>query len=207
VKPLGFCERCGYFEGICRCKRGKILIDGEKRERVSKFLSGLLRHYPERFNVELDEYGWANIRDVLKVLRERYGIDRNILELIVRFDPKGRFEIKNEKIRAKYGHSVRVKFNWSEEGEIPPKLYHGTHPKNIDSILKEGLRPMKRLEVHLSESFEDAVEVGKRYHPNPVVLVIDTKSLLNHGFKIRKKGKVYTTDYVPPECIVDVVKT
>lgn len=183
------------------------MIDGEKREKVSKFLSGLLRHYPERFGIEVDEYGWANLRDVLKVLRDRYGVNRKALDLIVKFDPKGRFEIKDEKIRARYGHSIPVRTDWSESGEIPKVLYHGTSPKNLQSILKEGLKPMKRLEVHLSESFEDAIEVGKRHHPNPVVLIIDVESLLKSGFKVRKKGKVYTVDYVPPEFIIEVIDT
>ncbi len=202
MKPLGFCERCGYFEGICKCGRGKILIDGEKRKRISKFLSGLLRHYPEKFKVKIDEYGWANVKDVLRILR----VDREILELIVRFDPKGRFEMRDDKIRARYGHSIQIKFDWSDKGKIPQKLYHGTSPNNLESILKEGLKPMKRLEVHLSDNLEDAIEVGKRYHSNPVILVIDAKSLINAGFKVRKKGRVYTVDYVPPNFIIEVIK-
>ncbi|ADB57428.1 RNA 2'-phosphotransferase [Archaeoglobus profundus] len=201
MKPLGVCKNCGDFEGMCKCGKGKILIDGEKRERISKFLSGLLRHYPHSFGLKVDEFGWVDLKEVLKILKERYGVGRKVVELIVKFDPKGRFEIKDGKIRARYGHSIDVKVDWSEAEEIPEKLYHGTSPKNLESILKEGLKPMRRKEVHLSATIEDAIEVGRRHHPQPVVLEIYTECLIKHGLSVRKKGSVYTTDYVPPQCL------
>ncbi len=201
MKPLGFCEKCGEFEGNCKCGRGRIVIDGRKRELVSKFLSGLLRHFPHSFGLSVDEEGWAKLEDVERVVKERHGVGRREIELIVRFDPKGRFEIKNGRIRARYGHSIKVRVDWSEGSDIPDVLYHGTHPKNVESILKEGLKPMRRREVHLSETVEDAIEVGRRHHPIPAVLAIDAKRMIEEGFRIRKKGKVYTTDYVPPEYI------
>jgi len=33
----------------------------------------------------------------------------------------------------------------------------------------------------------------------PAIFEINAKSLIKSGFKVRKKGKVYTTDFVPPE--------
>ena len=60
---------------------------------------------------------------------------------------------------------------------------------------------MKRREVHLSETVEDAIEVGKRYSEKPVILTINAKNMINDGYEIRKKGKVYTTDFVPPKYI------
>lgn len=133
-------------------------------------------------------------KDVLKILGKR-GVDRKTLELIVKFDPKGRFEIEDERIRAKYGHSIDVFTDWSEGGRAE-KLYHGTSPINLESILKEGLKPMKRREVHLTERFEEAILVGRRHHPDSVILEVDTECLKK---KVRKKGSVYTTDFVPPE--------
>jgi putative RNA 2'-phosphotransferase len=205
MKPLGICKNCGEFEGSCRCGKGKIILDGKRREQISKFLSGLLRHFPHSFGIKIDPEGWANIEDVERVLADRYGAGRREIELIVKFDPKGRFEIRNGKIRARYGHSINVNVNWSERGEIPPVLYHGTHPSNVDSILKLGLLPMKRKEVHLSSTIEEAMEVGRRYHPKPAVLAIDAIGLMKSGIEVRKKGKVYTTDYVPPKFIRRII--
>lgn len=201
---IGYCERCGFFEGMCECGNGKILLDGKTRIRVSKFLSGLLRHYPEKFGIKLDKNGFADLKEVLDILKERYGIDEISLRALVHLDKKGRFEIVGDRIRAKYGHTVPVNHRWSESGGVPPILYHGTSPKNLESIMRKGLLPMRRREVHLSETLEDAIEVGRRYSEKPVVLIINAKGMINDGYEIRKKGKVYTTDFVPPKYILAI---
>ncbi len=206
MKSLGVCEKCGYFEGKCECGRGKVLLNGIMREKVSKFLSGLLRHFPSRFGVEVDAKGWADLKSVEKVVRERYGVGRKEIELIVFFDPKGRFQIDGDRIRARYGHSIDVDTKWSEGGQIPGRLYHGTRPEVLDSILEKGIMPMKRKEVHLSSSVEEAIEVGKRYCQNPCVLEVDARGMIDKGIEIRKKGRIFTTDHVPPEFIKKILR-
>ncbi len=190
---IGYCYLCGFFEKSCRCGRGKILLNGTKRVRISKFLSGLLRHYPEKFGIKLDRYGFADISEVLQIIN----IDRLTLEAIVALDKKNRFEIVGNKIRARYGHSIDIDHRWSESENVPAILYHGTSPKNVESILRIGLLPMRRREVHLSESIADAIEVGKRHSKNPAILIINAEKMIRDGYEIRKKGKVYTTDFVP----------
>ena len=196
---LGYCRRCGDFEGVCECGKGKILLNSEKREIVSKFLSGLLRHFPDKFGLRVDENGWADIEDVVKILKSRYGVGRKQIELIAKFDRKRRFEIKGWRIRARYGHSIPVNTNWTESAEIPEKLYHATSPAKVERILKEGLRSMKRREVHMCATPDEAIEVGKRHARNPVLIEIDAASAVKDGIEIRKKGEVYTADCVPPE--------
>ncbi len=175
------------------------------RDRVSRFLSGLLRHFPDKFGLRLDRYGWVELEKVARVVGERYRLSSEesmrIIKETVERDPKGRFELADGRIRARYGHSVKVDVNWSEGGEIPPVLYHGTSRKAVKSILEKGLLPMKRREVHLCENVSDAVTVGRRYDKCPVVLKINAGKMLKDGYTIRRKGKVLTTDYVPPEYI------
>lgn len=171
------------------------------RKAISKFLSGLLRHFGNKYGLEIDEYGWASLDDVSEVVSKKFNVNVDVIKSIVDTDSKGRFEIANSKIRAKYGHTLNVNVDWSENGKIPEKLYHGTHPKNVSSILKNGLKPVKRKEVHLSPTIQDAIEVGKRYTKDPVVFEIDAKSMIDSGFKIRKKGNVYTADFVPSRFI------
>ena len=36
-----------------------------KLDKLSKFLSLILRHKPEAANIELDEHGWANVEDLI----------------------------------------------------------------------------------------------------------------------------------------------
>ncbi len=198
---LGCCKRCGDFEGTCGCGKGRVLLDMEKRERISKFLSGLLRHFPDRFGLRVDKDGWADIGEVVAILKTRYGVGRKHVELIVKFDKKKRFEIRCGKIRARYGHSIAVNTAWTESTAIPKKLYHATSPLNADRILIEGLKPMGRREVHMCATPEGAVEVGKRHARDPTLLEIDAEGALRRGIEIRKKGEVYTADFIPPEFV------
>ena len=176
-----------------------------KRIKVSKFLSGLLRHFPEKYGLKVDPYGWVDLESVAEVVAKRYGLTKSqalkLIKELEKTDAKKRFEIKEGRIRARYGHSIKVETKWSEEGEIPTVLYHGTSRSSLNSILKEGLLPIKRREVHLSKSVKDAIEVGKRHDKNPVVLKIRADEMIKEGYQIRKKGEVFTADFVPPKYI------
>ena len=203
MKPVGYCSQCGFFEGeTCRCGKGKILLTAERRLKISKFLSGLLRHFGEEFGLKIDKNGWVELKEIERLFKKRYNIGLLEIRAIVETDTKQRFEIKDGKIRTRYGHSnKRINPKWSEGGNIPRKLYHGTAPQNVNAILKEGLKPMKRLEVHMAPDIKTARDTGKRHHPYPVIFEIDTNCLKRNGLEIRKKGKVFTCDWVPPECL------
>ena len=137
---------------------------------ASKKLSYLLRHSDLP-----DEQGWIPLEKLIL----GYGYTEQSLKQIVTNDEKHRYEFSDDekKVRAIYGHSNHVHIQWKEA--IPPKiLYHGTAKKNLNSILQEGLKSMNRQYVHLSETIEDAIKVGKR-HGEPVVLAIDTQKVID----------------------------
>ena len=46
--------------------------------------------------------------------------------------------------------------------KLPSWLYHGTNSRFVEIIKQEGLKPMGRNHVHLSETIEIAQEVGDR---------------------------------------------
>lgn len=198
---LGYCEECGYFEGKCRCGKGKIILRSGQRVKVSKFLSGLLRHFAPDFNLNIDSKGWIDINEVAKIVKEKYGAGIKEIELIAEFDPKGRFQIMNKKIRARYGHSIDISTDWTESQEIPPVLYHATDPRKLNAILEKGILPMSRREVHMCIGPQDAIEVGKRHSTKPVLLEINAQKMVQDGYKIKKKGNIYTSDLVPPQYI------
>ena len=139
---------------------------------ASKKLSYLLRHSDLP-----DEQGWIPLE---KLIRD-YGYTEQSLKQIVANDEKHRYEFSDDgtMVRAIYGHSNHVHIEWAEA--IPPKiLYHGTAKKNLNAILLEGLKSMSRQYVHLSETTEDAIKVGKR-HGDPVVLAINTQKVIDDG--------------------------
>jgi putative RNA 2'-phosphotransferase len=176
------------------------IVSGDRRERLSRFVSGALRHFPEDAGFEIDAGGWTDVDALADAVVRRYDwARREHLDAVLATDPKGRFERRGDRVRAAYGHSVEVDLG-ATAGAVPDTLYHGTAPRNLESIREEGLRPMGRAKVHLSGTVEAAVEVGSRHATEPVVLTVDAAGLLSDGREIHKRGEeTYTTDRVPPE--------
>jgi len=168
---------------------------------ISKFMSFVLRHKPENFGLQLDPFGFVNTKDLLVVLQNRYGdVQLSDVEKVVKNCPKGRFEIKGDKIRARYGHSIQVQLD-VEPSEPLEYLYHGTSPAMKKTILAEGLKPMKRRYVHLSKSKEEAFQVGRRRSRNPIVFIIKAKEAFQNGTKFYDMGVVVLGEFVPSEFI------
>ena len=155
-----------------------------KLDKLSVFISLVLRHKPDAANITLDEHGWADVEKLLAGINEAgRKIDMNILEEIVASDSKQRYSFNQDKtlIRANQGHSIPVDVELKEQ-EPPEFLYHGTATRFIDSIMNEGLKSMSRLYVHLSKDIETALNVGKR-HGNPIVLKIYSGNMYKDGYK------------------------
>lgn len=175
--------------------------------QLSKFLSLILRHKPQTIGILLDKNGWANVDELIaKMNVHGTKIDMQLLEYVVENNNKKRYAFNDDKtlIRASQGHSIEVDLEY--EPQIPPDvLYHGTGEKNVQSILKFGIKKMKRHHVHLSSDVETAVKVGKR-HGNPVVFVVHSKEMHNEGFVfyISENG-VWLTEFVPKE-FVELIK-
>lgn len=180
----------------------------KRLDRVSKYLSLLLRHQPELGNLYLDSQGYTCVEDVLKAL----DIDKETLDLIVETDNKKRYSYKvmNDTlyIRANQGHSVKT-VNIDFKEFIPESfLYHGTAKKFINDIMKVGLKPQSRNMVHLSLDIETATSVGLRHSgstredklKNLVILKVDAVKMYSDGyiFKISENG-VVQIENVPPK--------
>ena len=204
--PVSVCDDHGYHEGaacpVCD-QSGDEVLSGSRRRRLSKFVSGALRHFPDDAGIELDDAGWTTRDELIAAVESKYDwATAEHLDAVVATDPKGRFE-RDERdgesvVRAAYGHSVDVDLD-ATDGPVPDTLYHGTAPRNLDAILSEGLRPMGRQQVHLSGSVDDAREVGARHAADPVVLEIDAAAMLADDRDVVKRGRsTFTTDRVPP---------
>lgn len=79
----------------------------------------------------------------------------------------------------------------------PDELYHGTSVKSVLEIAEKGLLPMNRHFVHLSETFETALSVGKR-HGKPIIIEINTGPLVKDGWRFYKTSdNVWLTLHIP----------
>jgi putative RNA 2'-phosphotransferase len=172
-----------------------------KYVKLSKFISYVLRHHPEQFNLELDEEGFTSLKRLMESIKNTSHSWAK-LEDVKKLNSEGekkRFEIKGDKIRALYGHSVKIKI----EDSFCPKgfLYHGTSPDRLPEILAEGLCPMGRQFVHLSRNKKTAYEVGLRHHPEPVILKIDAARACKSGIGFFDRGEVILSEKIPPEFV------
>lgn len=156
----------------------------------SKEISYALRHRPDEYGLELDSFGYVWLSDLIRAINKKhnsssyepdsYLSEDDIYEIIKQSDKK-RFEVGGDcKIRAMYGHSCKEIVH---DSGIPPKvLYHGTTRKAFDEhILDEGLKPMNRTYVHLSESIDTAIKVAKRRSSDIVVIAVDSAKMVEDG--------------------------
>jgi len=211
--------RCGkrYVESPSECSgEAELLIDSSKRVALSKLMSYILRHSPKDACIELEDGGWVSINELARGIKECWRnkelyqwITPDHIVAVASLDPKGRFEIRNNKIRAVYGHSKNIdprKLPTYEEDTSVRALYHGTTSKLLLPILEQGIKPKKRHYVHLTTDPLIAEETGSRRGP-PVILEVDADCLRSRGFKVFKASNViYLVKYVPPECIRRVMK-
>lgn len=181
--------------------RGAWEMDEKRVVKVSKFLSLVLRHDPGRVGVTLDEGGWVDVDELIAACAARgRRFSRAELDHVVANNDKKRFALSGDgrRIRASQGHSIPVELGLAAV-EPPAVLYHGTGAATVPVILREGLRPMSRQDVHLSADKETATRVGAR-HGRPVVLEVDAAGLAatGHEFRLSANG-VWLTGTVPPD--------
>lgn len=150
--------------------------------RVSRYISMVLRHHPEKAGVVLDKHGWADVEALIIGVSKTHPLTRELLEEIVRTDEKQRYSFSEDstKIRANQGHSIPVDVELAQK-EPPEYLFHGTGEKYVESIERQGLLPKGRLYVHLSSDTETAGKVGAR-HGKPVIYRVASGKMAREGF-------------------------
>jgi len=167
--------------------------------RISKFLSLVLRHRPEKIGLSLSESGWASVGQLIEASR-RSGVEFTLEELhnVVATNDKKRFSLSEDGlwIRANQGHSIEVELGY--DPTVPPEiLYHGTAERFLASIKQQGLIKGQRHHVHLSADVDVATKVGQR-HGRPVVLKVKAGLMSQEGivFYLSANG-VWLTEHVP----------
>ena len=207
---LRMCREHGFFRGeecpICG-DEGKFLMSSYELESLGRIMAGILRHFPDRFNLEMDEEGFVDIYRMVSAIKRKRG-DRmrwlrptHIIGL-VETDPKGRYQVENNHVRATYGHSIELSMSLPTDN-IPERLYYPAEPDKLEDYLKSGLQPVDRTMVHLSKTWNDAYEAGiHREGPDPIIIRIDAEEAQNNGIIIQRAGKtVYTVEEIPPDFI------
>jgi len=200
------CNTHGYFRGdscpICG-EEGRFLMNEDELERIGRTLAGVLRHFPENFGLEMDEQGFVNLRDFVRALQNHqnrfHWVRPHHIVAIIETDPKGRYQVSNDGIRATYGHSIDLDLRLPTDN-IPEELYYPTTQEETDIILETGLKPSDRKMVHLSKTYLDAMNAGLVRTETPVILVIDAERAIGDGYSVQRAGKtVFLAREIPAE--------
>ena len=176
----------------------------QRTVQISKFLSLVLRHQPEKIGLRLSQSGWASVGELIEASRQR-GIEFTLEELqnVVASNDKKRFSLSEDglSIRANQGHSIEVELGYAPKAP-PDVLFHGTAERFLTSIEQQGLIKGKRHHVHLSADVETATKVGRR-HGKPVVLKVEAGKMCQDGFVFcLSANKVWLTERVPIQYLV-----
>jgi putative RNA 2'-phosphotransferase len=179
----------------------------DRAVRISKFLSLVLRHQPEKIGLSLDQSGWASVGRLIEASSRRgFDFTREELQNVVDGNDKKRFSLSEDGlwIRANQGHSVKVELGYAPTA--PPEfLYHGTAERFLTSIKQQGLIKGKRHHVHLSADVDTATKVGRR-HGKPVVLRIEAGRMRQDGFIFYLSANgVWLADCVPVQYLAGTV--
>jgi putative RNA 2'-phosphotransferase len=176
-------------------------------EKLSKFLAYILRHNPEEFNLTLDAQGFTSVDSVWAAIQKRFPNGRygwkDVLE-IVKGDKTGkkRYEIKENRIRAMYGHNAAVTEITYRPFVPPSVLYHGTNQPALALIKLEGLKALGRQYVHLTTSADRAITVAKRRSNDIIVLEILSAEAHAAGVVFfRPEPEHFLAKAIPPEFI------
>lgn len=159
----------------------------------------------QEYGLVLDDNGWVCIEDLLIAFRKKKKwskVDAADLVKMIEVFNKKRHEIVDDKIRALYGHSTD-KIIKKEKNEPPDYLYHGTARRFLESIQKNGLTPMQRQYVHLSEDEETAYEVGERRDDKPVMLKVKARLAWAEGISFYMGNEnIWLSDTIPSQYIM-----
>lgn len=168
------CPQHGFFRGEhCVCgSSGQLLLDETKTEQLGRLVAGGLRHFPGDLGLEMDAHGWVDLVKLGDVVRSRHRwAGKELVVALVMSDPKERYEISGDRVRARYGHSVDVELD--HPANTLPKLYYGASEEEADRILEIGLKAASQRYVHLSTTPEKAWHVATFRTGNPRVIQAD----------------------------------
>lgn len=209
MEDVRFCPVHGFYRGeLCSCgSKGEIVLEKERVERLGKFVSGILRHFPDEFKLKIDENGWVDFESLVRVVEKKYKwANRWVLKALIYSDSKMRYELKGDKIRARYGHSVEVALNDMPEF-TEDTLYYSASEEEAIRLLEIGIRPVNQTYVHLSTSLEKSVEVAVLRSKKPIIFEIDAKKAREEGIKIIKANDfIALAKEVPAKYIKKVIQ-
>jgi len=183
-------------------------MSDKESDKLGRVLALVLRHAPEKFDVEMDINGWVDTNglcDGIKSQRRDFHWLRPWhFEAVSVTEEKGRYEVEGQRIRATYGHSIEIEIDLPTD-DIPDSLFYPVDPDEVDDVIKLGIKGGDRRHVHLSKSISKAYEAGSVRINSPSIVEVDAVRAIADGIDIYRAGKlVFLTEGVPPQYMLKV---
>ena len=178
-------------------------MNGRERDSIARRMAGILRHFPEKFDLEMDLNGWVSIRDLSNALSKRdrrlhWLRDRHI-EVVVEIDEKGRYEVRGGMVRATYAHTVEIELDLPTD-LIPDLLFYPCSADELDVLLEAGIKPGGRRWGYLSKTVTSACNPGRVHPAHPLIFEGGTIQMQADGNTVFRAGTtVYLAEDVPSE--------
>ncbi|MEZ5978295.1 MAG: RNA 2'-phosphotransferase [Planctomycetota bacterium] len=175
--------------------------DHDRIEKITRSLAYMLRHRPDEFDLEVDAHGFAEMGEVVRALNERLGEpveEGDVIDAIESGD-RPRYEIRGDKIRALYGHSIPVEPG--PDSQPPEVLYLGIPTRDVERARKYGLRARRRSFLHLALTPEDAAETGRRAAREYTVLEIHALDAWEDGVNFYDRTALWLADEIPADMV------
>lgn len=151
---------------------------GRSRERgLLRNICRLLRHHAEPAILTRDSRGFVLIEQLFRAIQQSSRADDSFSPAALQqllSQQTDRFEVQGARVRARYGHSVRL-VDVGLPSSPPATLYHGTSQEWREAIEQWGLRPMARSHVHLTSDLEYARSVARRAGQTPLIVRVDAE--------------------------------
>jgi putative RNA 2'-phosphotransferase len=175
---------------------------------LTRLLCLLLRHDPAVCNISIDQGGWTSLPLLVESIRKHCPpfctLEESEIRDLVASQSVDRFEIRDGRIRCKYGHSFSGLVT-AEPSTPPPLLFHGTAASLYERIRRRGLAPQGRSFVHLTSDWEYALTIRQirtqRTTPG-IILAVDTTLALTLGIPFRPASdEVWLSTSLPPRVL------
>ena len=170
-------------------------------QSLAKLITYILGRRPDEFGLVPDPNGFVKLKDLLKALNEEEGwkyVRRSHLDEILYSLSDPPFEISEKQIRAK----ARNQLSLPEPAQDPPKLlFTCIRRRAYRTVSEKGIFPMGYQQVVLSSDQDQAVRIGKRIDPDPVILTIQVQKSIAKGVRFLQTGELlYLAESIPTSC-------
>lgn len=161
--------------------------------RLSRYLSTLLRHQAKNQGYQIDSRGFVSVKEIIKKCSTATLDD---IKQITNTNDKKRFEIEERNdgcyIRAVQGHSIpgiNPDLELITNPSQIPIVVHGTNHKAYQSIKETGLNKMGRTHIHFAHgTLADRTVISGMRKTSNIMIFINVAKAMSDGIKFYKSS-------------------